>query len=58
LSFHWFVDGNAEVASIAVRGGVLFGVFAEVAFEVDVVSVAGPDVLLLNMVASGSGHTA
>jgi hypothetical protein len=36
LVFPLLVDGNAEVASIAVRSGLLFGVFAEVAFEVDV----------------------
>ena len=56
--FPLLVDGNAEVDYIAVRGGLLFGVFAEVAFEVDVVFVAGHDVLLLNLVASESGHTA
>jgi hypothetical protein len=58
LVFPLLVDGNAEVDYIAVRGGLLFGVFAEVAFEVDVVFVAGHDVLLLNLVASESGHTA
>src|ERR1039457_4136200 len=52
------VDGNAEVDYIAVWSGLLFGVFAEVAFEVDVVFVAGHDVLLVNLVASESGHTA
>ena len=44
LVFPLLVDGNAEVDYIAVRGGLLFGVFAEVAFEVDVVFVAGHDV--------------
>src|ERR1035437_7980988 len=58
LVFPLLVDGNAEVDYIAVRGRLLFGVFAEVAFEVDVVFVAGHDVLLLNLVASESGHTA
>src|ERR1039457_3327915 len=58
LVFPLLVDGNAEVDYIAVWGGLLFGVFAEVAFEVDVVFVAGHDVLLLNLVASESGHTA
>src|ERR1035437_7334895 len=58
LVFPLLVDGNAEVDHIAVGGGLLFGVFAEVAFEVDVVFVAGHDVLLLNLVASESGHTA
>ena len=58
LVFPLFVDGNAEVDYIAVRGGLLFGVFAEVAFEVDVVFVAGHDVLLVNLVASDSGLTA
>src|SRR5665213_705723 len=58
LVFPLLVNGNAEVDYIAVRGGLLFGVFAEVAFEVDVVFVAGHDVLLVNLVASESGHTA
>jgi hypothetical protein len=58
LVFPLLVDGNAEVDYIAVGGGLLFGVFAEVAFEVDVVFVAGHDFLLLNLVASDSGHTA
>src|ERR1019366_9438070 len=58
LAFPLLVDGNAEVDYIAVGGGLLFCVFAEVAFEVDVVFVAGHDVLLLNLVASESGHTA
>jgi len=58
LVFPLLVDGNAEVDHIAVRGGLLFGVFAEVAFEVDVVFVAGHDVLLMHLVASESGHTA
>src|ERR1039458_5604142 len=58
LVFPLLVDGNAEVDYIAVGGGLLFSVFAEVAFEVDVVLVAGHDVLLLNLVASDSGHTA
>ena len=44
LVFPLLVDGNAEVDYIAVWGGLLFGVFAEVAFEVDVVFVAGHDV--------------
>ena len=35
--FPLLVDGNAEVDYIAVGGGLLFGVFAEVAFEVDAV---------------------
>src|ERR1035441_10034330 len=58
LVFPLLVDGNTEVDYIAVWGGLLFGVFAEVAFEVDVVFVAGYDVLLVNLVASESGHTA
>src|ERR1039457_219718 len=58
LVFPLLVDGNAEVDYIAVGGGLLFGVFAEVAFEVDVVFVAGHDVLLVYLVASESGHTA
>src|ERR1039458_1220198 len=58
LVFPLLVDGNAEVDYIAVWGGLLFGVFAEVAFEVDVVFVAGHDILLVNLVASESGHTA
>ena len=58
LVFPLLVDGNLEVDYIAVRGGLFFGVFAEVAFEVDVVFLAGHDVLLLNLVASESGHTA
>ena len=57
LVFPLLVDGNAEVDYIAVGGGLLFGVFAEVAFEVDVVFVAGHHFLLLNLVASDSGHT-
>ena len=44
LVFPLLVDGNAEVDYIAVGGGLLFGVFAEVAFEVGVVFVAGHDV--------------
>jgi hypothetical protein len=39
LVFPLLVDGNAEVDYIAVWGGLLFGVFAEVAFDVDVVFV-------------------
>jgi hypothetical protein len=37
LVFPLLVDGNAEVDYIAVGDGLLFGVFAEVAFEMDVV---------------------
>jgi hypothetical protein len=44
LVFPLLVDCNREVDHIAVRGGFLFGVFAEVAFETDVVFVAGHDV--------------
>jgi hypothetical protein len=47
LVFPLLINGNAEVDYIAVRGGLLFGVFAEVAFEVDIVFVAGHDVLLV-----------
>ena len=44
LAFPLLVDGSSEVNYIAVLDGLLFGVFAEVAFEVGVVFVAGHDV--------------